>query len=667
MFTRGVQLRSSQSDPTSESASESASEPTDHDDSTVVAPPSRRRRMGRGRALLLLILLVVVLLGALALLAVPLLHARSSAKAAEADLSDAHAALTAHKIAAARTSIKSAQTEIASAQSDANGFASDVWIHVPLLGSAVGDARHLVDALDEATQVGELGTQAYAGAIGPQSKLVTGSSVDMPALQKLSATVESIGPHLEAAQADVAAIQGNAPFLGAKITSLRDQASTQLDSAQSSYDTYQPLLKQLPMVLGADGPRQYLIALMNPSEQRFSGGATLTMSMLHFSDGHISFGKSYSVAEIDAQQPFLRWPPVPGNVFLSTNERRLTAATYSPWWQVSGEELSRAWQAQTGRRVNGVFAIDLQALAELFRLTGPVQVAGYGELNADNLVSTLAGSYSQFQDPTARHQLNLAVIPAFREKFLTGGKFVEKGQLLLNEAKARHVALYFRHRGAQHAFSRIGFSGNLSTTGQDYIGVFSQNLNGSKTDYYQKREITSQVDLRADGSAKDRLQVKLTNAAPPWSQPTPDPKTGYTTSWLGTLYGIFLPRHSQLGPVVADGASVTPTLHVPKVLHVKNRKYFLHKALLDSGQSSTVSASYVVPHAALVNPDGTMTYRLDVDPQDLVVPEVLHVTVRFPAGWSATSLPPGWKATSGGATFDGPVTTALSFEIPLSK
>jgi hypothetical protein len=296
-----------------------------------------------------------------------------------------------------------------------------------------------------------------------------------------------------------------------------------------------------------------------------------------------------------------------------------------------------------------------------------VQVPGYGELNADNLVSTLAGSYSQFQDPVARHQLNLAVIPAFREKFLTGGKFVEKGQLLLNQAKARHVALYFRHRGAEHAFSRIGFGGNLSSTGQDYIGVFSQNLNGSKTDYYQKRELSSQVVLRADGSAKDRLQVKLTNTAPTYSQPTPDPKIGYTTSWLGALYGIFLPRHSQLGPVVADGTPVTPTLHVPKVLRVKNRKYFLHKTLLNSGESSTVTASYVVPNAAVLNTDGTMTYRLDVDPQDLVIPETLHVAVRFPAGWSATSLPPGWKATSDGAVFDGPVTTALSFEIPLSK
>ncbi len=262
--------------------------------------------------LLLVIFLVAVVLVGLAVLAIPLLHARDEAKAAEADLSDAHTALAAHKIGAARASIASARTEVQAAQNHANGFGADVWSHVPLFGSAVTDARHLVDALDEATQVGALGADAYASAIGPDSKLVTGNSVDVPALKKLSATVSSIGPHLDAAQADVAAIDGGAPFLGAKISSLRDQASTQLTSAQTSYDTYQPLLEQMPAVLGADGPRQYLVAMMNPSEQRYSGGATLTMSLLHFSDGKVSFGKSYTVAEIDALQPFLRWPRVQG-------------------------------------------------------------------------------------------------------------------------------------------------------------------------------------------------------------------------------------------------------------------------------------------------------------------------------------------------------------------
>jgi hypothetical protein len=76
-----------------------------------------------------------------------------------------------------------------------------------------------------------------------------------------------------------------------------------------------------------------------------------------------------------------------------------------------------------------------------------------------------------------------------------------------------------------------------------------------------------------------------------------------------------------------------------------------------------------VPSAAAKNPDGTMTYSLDVDPQDTVVPETLTVAVTWPTGWTPSSaLPPGWHATGEtGARYAGPVTQALSFQIPLTK
>ena len=62
-----------------------------------------------------------------------------------------------------------------------------------------------------------------------------------------------------------------------------------------------------------------------------------------------------------------------------------------------------------------------------------------------------------------------------------------------------------------------------------------------------------------------------------------------------------------------------------------------------------------------------MTYELDVDPQDLVNPESLEVSVTFPKGWSATSLPDGWQRTARGAHWKGPVPVKLHFEIPLEK
>ena len=39
--------------------------------------------------------------------------------------------------------------------------------------------------------------------------------------------------------------------------------------------------------------------------------------------------------------------------------------------------------------------------------------------------------------------------------------------------------------------------------------------------------------------------MKVSNPAPPYRQPTPDPKTGYFTRWLGTLVSIFVPSDSS--------------------------------------------------------------------------------------------------------------------------
>ena len=164
-----------------------------------------------------------------------------------------------------------------------------------------------------------------------------------------------------------------------------------------------------------------------------------------------------------------------------------------------------------------------------------------------------------------------------------------------------------------------------------------------------------------------RLDVGVSNLSPPYTLPVPDPQSGYSTRYLGALLGVFLPHSATMGPVTADGAPYSPTMHRTRVHHVVNRKYFVYSTLLARNATAKLQAHYTVPAAAEVTSDHTMTYRLDVDPQDLVDPEVLAVSVTFPPGWSANSLPEGWTATADGARWRGPVATGLRFEIPLQK
>jgi hypothetical protein len=628
--------------------------------------PRRRRR---GRLLALVVLLLLVLGVVLVLLARPLLSAKKEADQAQSELTAAKDALGRHQVGQARQYVAQARSHVDAAQHDANGLGGDVWSLVPVAGGAVGDARHLIDALDQTTSVAELGVQVYPMVSGDSATLLRGQRIDVPVLQQVVDRTTQIGPHLDQAMQDLRQVHGSTPFVGDSVSRAKDTALTYLEPLQKQYADTAPVLKSLPSLVGAHGPRTYLLAMLNPAELRYSGGGALSFTTIRFDHGAATFGQTVNVEDLHAAVgDFQRWTPVPGNPFHRTPRSRVTNATFSPWWTVSGEELLRGYEQVYPQHLDGVIGIDLQGLAQIFKITGPVDLPRFGTITADNLVQELAGSYDKYSSFQVRHQLNAALVPAFRQKFFEGGQMSDKVKSLVHSAAARHFFTYFRNPAAQRGFAALGLSGDLSPTVHDYLGAFTQNVNGSKTDFWQHKQITSHVVLDADGSAEVRLQVTVTNGAPPYVGTVPDPKSGYATRWLGAFLGIFLPNQADLGRVTVDGVTQHPVLHHPSAADVHNRQFFQTSMMLDAGQSSTTTATYTVPRAAEVTGDGTMTYRLDIDPQPTVVPETVEVDVTWPAGWSSTgTLPAGWKATANGAAYDGPVTDVVSFGFPLTR
>jgi hypothetical protein len=117
-----------------------------------------------------------------------------------------------------------------------------------------------------------------------------------------------------------------------------------------------------------------------------------------------------------------------------------------------------------------------------------------------------------------------------------------------------------------------------------------------------------------------------------------------------------------------DGRPFAAKVHLPKVAHVRNRRYVEGQLGLDYGQSGTMDVRYRVQQAAEVVDASSMIYTLTADPQDLVTPELLHVNVIWPDGYRPTdALPTGWKATANGATYSGSVADQTTWQIPLLK
>ena len=619
--------------------------------------PAKRRLVTPGRVVLGLFLLVV----ALGLLAIPFLKAPGHAQGAKTDLEAAKVSLEAGDLEAAEASVQSARRHADEVQGAMQGIGGDVWSFVPVVGRPVADVRHLGNALDHLTSAAEVALETWPAVNGDDATLFSDGAIDIATLQSVLGAVDEVSGDLDSAQLELGEVSDSAVGVGTRLSEARDQATDVVAPVAATARRAEKLAGVLPDLFGVEGDRTYLLALLNPSEQRFSGGAPLTVVPMEVSDGQLSMGDARDTTDPDLFRVG-RWDKVEGNPF-HDGKLRLSTATFAPDWSVSGEELLRGWERRTDQEVDGLVAVDVVALADMLRVTGPVEAPLYGTLDASNFTQKLVGDYDTYPDNDARKGLNRAIVPVFADRVFEPGNSLEKIESLRSSAQGRHFALWMRDPELQAAITDVGLAGDLSDTSHDYIAVFNQNTNISKSDYWQRRTVTSDVTLRPDGSASVLLTISVHNDSPPYgaNQEFGDPRGGSSrTRWNGMSLGVFLPRDVTITSAFTNGQA-----NGTDVFDYYGRPYKLLRLTLPPTETREAVLEYDVPAAADALGDGSLRYHLDLTPQGMVTPEAVSVNVKFPQGYDVSELPEGWTRTGQGqASYENPgLVTQPSFTV----
>ncbi|KQW47786.1 hypothetical protein ASC77_15275 [Nocardioides sp. Root1257] len=592
-----------------------------------------RRRASRRQKIAVAVGFVVA---ALIVLIFPLVRVAIAAQEASDDLSAAGDAAQAGDEDAVRDAVARARGHVDKAQEGSQGIIPDLWGRTPVLGQSVADVRHLIAALDDVTSVAEMGADLYPSVAGDRATLFHDKKVDRDTLAEVVSGARKSTPLLEAAADEIGQVRGTAMF-GGVITSRRDDASKQLTPLIDGLTQAQPLLDSLPAFLGFEGPRSYLVAIQNPAELRYSGGATLAFARMTWRDGTLDLQDAAPLVQDDRLRVPLTWPRVKGNPFHRPNTY-LANSTFAPSWSVAGPELLRAWRSATDETYDGVLAVDVVAVAKVLAASGPTTVPGVGVVDGADLTKTLIGSYDDYYpDPTVQDQSSSSIVSAVLTQVFAGGNELAKAQALMSAGAGRHLSLFVKDPDVQAAFGSLDMDGNLSQPVGDYLGVFTQSLRAAKVDYYQRRHVALDVALDPDGFSRDRLNVLIDNDTPPYAVPGDDPHEGYFTRWSTLAASAFLPgkakvRNFSVGGQEWDG----------RVGTFYDHSYLAQGTVVPPDKSTHLRASYRVPGAVTKGADGQLVYRLSVDPQGTVLPESLAVTVHIPEGFRSTYLPPGW-------------------------
>ena len=613
---------------------------TEHASGATKLAAARRRVTRRGVLLAGLILLASLILASLAAVAV----IRASASAAQQHLATAQDALTSGDLAQAQSAAAAAQRDVFWLSAAAGSGPVRLLAALPPTSAAVTDLDHMVVAIDRIAEASATAVDAYAAASGRLDgtpAMFADGRVDLARLDAFTTTVDVMAADLSLARAELEKVRPEPEGLES-IASARDDALAQLTPLLDTVMRVKALLPLLPDALGATTTRRYLVTMLNEGEMRASGGAPLAVAVATFDKGSLNVPFRGAVAQIPwygkaAYNGKIVWvgaPKSPWNRSGGQRVDRFASSNFHLDFRSAGFDLAGAWAGGGYDTVDGVIAIDVTALANVLRRTGPIPDSPYGELTADNLgQKLLIDAYRVYaDDQTARQTANQIIVASVLERLTNASSALQVVQALGEVAGGRHLQVWLRDPALAEQAHGLGMDGALSDAPADRVGVFSQNGNSSKADLFQKRELSVNATVAVDGSAVVEQRLTIMNAVPKDLFTTE--RSGYLSTWTdgswflvkpekATSTELVLPPGWSRGRWPGGGAWVDAGRGT-----LVNRS----EGAIAPGGDATLVLRYHLPAGTMTDSSGHLVYRLAADPQPIWGSSVLTVTVHGPSG-----------------------------------
>jgi hypothetical protein len=580
-------------------------------------PPERRRRR---RVVLALGLACLVVAGAGVAGA---LRARSGVDRGTEQIQAGLRAAREGDSEAAAGALSLASRSFARAHDDLTSWWSAPAGALPLVGPNLRALADVTDLAADLTEVGSGGLAETAAA----DLVVRKGRVPIDAFAGLEDPLLRVESGLVEAQRRLAR-PASTWQLGAVRTRLADLVD-KIDSARHDAEVALTAVRTLPDVFGAGGQRRYLALFVTPVEGR-SSGFPGNFAELVLTDGEMEMTRFGRIGELD------RLPGVVGVMMPEEYERRYRrfgdadswrSITLTPDFPTVAELVRQLYPQSGGAELDGVMSVDPAALGALLRLTGPVAVPGVRKpLTARNAEEfLLRDQYIELPDTPDRvdalESLGRGTFDALLERDLPRPQ--EIARVLSPAFDEQHLRFVSFDEEAEGFFDEIGVTGALLPVRGDALAITTNNLVGNKIDLFLQRSVDYDVEWDpVTRTVRSVLRIHLVNGAP--SAGLPDyvigsalptdeaPPKGTNRTYLS----VFTPL--GLEEARLDGRPISIEVQSEAGRSV----YSTFLDLAPDGGEATIELVLAGPIV------GGSSYRLDVAPQVMARPDLLHVRVR---------------------------------------
>lgn len=480
----------------------------------------RARRTGKRstarRALVwgLGIVVVLVVLG-VAWLVYSSLRVRSDLQAVRAGVHEMRVQLTAGDLTAARHTAASIRSHAQSAHNLTGGPVWAVAANLPAVGNPFATARAVTSSV---RMVADGAVAPLVGAIDtfqPGTLRTPSGAFNIAAIDRVVPTLGKADRTLAAAIRQLRHASGSTWL--SPVNHARNAVLDQLTPLSRDVAQLHRAVAVVPTVLGADGPRTYMVTFQNDAEIRATGGLPGAFAIVRTDHGKVEFTHFES-------DNYLARIPAPGAEFgpkfsylFSRAHKDYRDSNYSPNFPYAARIWASLYQQKAGPRLDGALVVDPTALQYLLQVSGPVTLPDGETLTAGNVVDTteheLYLRYGRHQKARKRFLLDMA--RAISTKVLSPG--MDSGRLLPAAARAaaEHRLLFWsRDRNVEKELATVPLGGVVPTAKQPYVALALDNREAGKLGYY----LHASMAWKRTGCGPTRdvtVTVKLTNDAPP--------------------------------------------------------------------------------------------------------------------------------------------------------
>lgn len=398
---------------------------------------------------------------------------------------------------------------------------------VPIVSQHVTAGTELSQAAVTATRT----VDRELEGIDVDALTITDGRIDLDAVRALSSSMAELQAAID--DLDAAVDTARSGWLLDPVVDVLDELSDDLDRQRARGEHVVAALEVAPAMLGGDGERVYLVMFTTPAEARGQGGFMGNWAELSIDDGLISMtdhGNDEALNDGGTRPRRLEHAPddwlarygqfgfvnSEGNV----GEVPWKNVTMSPNFPSTAQVAAELYPKSGGRAVDGVFNLDVYALATLVGLVGPIDVEGVPyPLNGRNTADFLLFEQYLDDDHSARGDMLDAITVAAVEGLLRSNPPdpLDLGKAMAPLVGERRVMAWATDESEQELFTRLGLDGSLRSSTEDaaehhtehIVSVALSNGGASKIDVFLEQDVTI-----VDGPEGLRLRIELTNNSP---------------------------------------------------------------------------------------------------------------------------------------------------------